>query len=186
MMMMGTHEPTTLTRDVEVIRVPDGETVMLESGAPVVVTQALGGAYTIRTLYGAMFRVDETDVDALGIDPAIFASSEVPLDPDLPLDERVEAVLKTCYDPEIPVNILDLGLIYGRDVSQLPSGAHRVDIQMTLTAPGCGMADILKQDVEIKVGDLEGVEEVVVELVFEPPWNPGLMTEAARLELGMF
>jgi probable FeS assembly SUF system protein SufT len=201
---MKTHEPITLRRDCEAIVIPDGYRVTLPAGSDVIVTQSLGGDYTVRTSQGYLARISGKDVDAIGGDPGSpakdeheqeypgerrrtststdveVAAAEGPFDETLVWNE-----LATCYDPEIPVNIVDLGLVYDCQVKPLAVGGHRVEIKMTLTAPGCGMGEVLKADVERKVLRVPGVQEVDVELVWEPNWNPSLMSEAAKLELNM-
>lgn len=176
-------EPVTLKRDVEVILVPDGFPVKLNTDSLVYITQAMGGCYTIY-FEGNLFRVGALDADALGKDPFV--------PPDLPdnaTDEEFEQLtwdqMKTVYDPEIPINIVDLGLIYECKISNLPDGKRYVYIEMTLTAPGCGMGDILVQDVREKVGMIPTVGKVDVELVLDPPWNQAMMSEAAQLEAGL-
>ncbi len=183
-MMFGHNsEPVTLTRDVRAVIIPMGEEVTLREGATAHITQALGGSFTI-FLEGNLFRIAGADADALGKEPV--PPPEVPEDA---TDEELEAViwsqLKTCYDPEIPVNIADLGLIYRCQISSLGKGERRVDIDMTLTAPGCGMGDILVEDVREKVSVIPTVADVRVELVFDPPWNQSMMSDEARLQTGM-
>jgi probable FeS assembly SUF system protein SufT len=179
----GAREQVNLTRDCEGILVPAGAPITLPAGSPVTITQELGGDFTVITSFGYMVRIAGEDAGALGREaPARTAAGE---DEEFS-DEKVWDVLRTIYDPEIPVNIVDLGLIYGVESYPLPDGDRRVEVRMTLTAPGCGMGEILKQDVERKVGSLPGVGELNVEVVFDPPWGPDMMTEAARLELGLF
>lgn len=179
---MQTREQVTVQRDIETIQIPDGTRVPLSAGSDVVITQALGGSYTVMTPYGLMVRVDEKDADALG--------KEVPEDPtqadqSLPLEEKIWNQMRKCYDPEIPVNIVDLGLIYDAGIEDLPGGGKRVSVKMTLTAPGCGMGDILADDVKRKIEELEEVQEADIEVVFDPQWSMDMMTEAARLQLGL-
>jgi probable FeS assembly SUF system protein SufT len=176
-------EPARLTRDVGVHTVPDGFEVSLDCDSLVYITQAMGGCFTIY-FEGSLFRVGGLDADALGKEP-------IP-PPELPenaTDEELEALvwdqLRTVYDPEIPISIVELGLIYSCGVSQLPNGKRYVFVEMTLTAPGCGMGDILVQDVREKVGMIPTVGKVDVELVLDPPWNQNMMSEAARLETGL-
>jgi probable FeS assembly SUF system protein SufT len=176
-------EPVTLERDVRAVIIPMGEEVTLREGSTAYITQALGGSFTI-FLEGSLFRIAGADADALGKEPV--APPEVPEDA---TDEELEAVvwsqLKTCYDPEIPVNIADLGLIYRCEIRNLGNGRRRVEIDMTLTAPGCGMGDILVEDVREKVAVVPTVSEVEVDLVFDPPWNQSMMSDEARLQTGM-
>ncbi len=180
-------ELVVLKRDTAAVVIPDGETVQLPKGTHVRITQSLGGAYTVMTDFGQMLRVDARNADALGKEPPPEAEAE---DGEAQsLEDRIWAQLKTCFDPEIPVNIVDLGLVYNCEVlePEADDGAGRVvDIKMTLTAPGCGMGDVIADDVKRKVEGLAEVEKAQVEMVFDPPWNQNMMSEAAKLELGMF
>ncbi|MEZ5333083.1 MAG: iron-sulfur cluster assembly protein [Thermoanaerobaculia bacterium] len=144
---MHPREETLLTRDVAAIQIPDGTRTLLESGMPVLITQQLGGSFTVMTDVGAMYRIDEHDADALGKEPPEGADGADAGS----LDDRVWGQLRKCYDPEIPVNIVDLGLVYDCRVETLETGGHRVEIQMTLTAPGCGMGPVLADDVRRRV-----------------------------------
>jgi probable FeS assembly SUF system protein SufT len=179
---MHNYEETVLTRDVEGILIPIGDRVTLLAGEPVTITQALGGSFTVM-IRGNLARIDAKDADALGKEIATGAETR---DAEGPVEESaLWEVLKTCYDPEIPVNIVDLGLIYDLHITPLPEGGNRVDVKMTLTAPGCGMGPVLASDVEQKVSSLPGVREANVELVWDPPWGREMMSEAAKLQLGM-
>lgn len=146
------------------------------------ITQDLGGTFTVMTQYGAMYRIDATDADALGKEAGTRADTA---DASGPLEERVWDQMRRCFDPEIPVNIVDLGLVYDCRVEDegSPEGAV-VHIKMTLTAPGCGMGPVLAQDVQSRIMDLAGVRDAQVEIVFDPPWSQTMMTEAAKLQLG--
>jgi len=184
---MRESEPVALLREVEGVEIPAGTRSMLPAGAHVLVTQTLGGNYTVMTVDGALFRVDKKDADALGhevqpVDPRLAtpAASDAPVDEALVWDQ-----LRTVYDPEIPVNIVDLGLVYRLDIAPLPAGGHRVAVEMTMTAPGCGMGEFLKADAEEKLYSVPGVREVNVEIVWEPAWDRDRMSEAAKLQLGM-
>jgi len=178
-----THEPVTLERDVAAVIIPVGESVTLREGTPAAITQALGGSFTVY-VEGNFFRIAGADADALGKVPE--TPPEVPADAtDDDIEKVIWAQLKTCYDPEIPVNIVDLGLIYSVEVSHAPDGQRSVDVSMTLTAPGCGMGDILVQDAQEKIAIIPTVGDVRVELVFDPPWNQGMMSEEARLQTGL-
>ena len=182
------HEPesVTLTRDVEAAVVPVGTKVTLQQGEQAYVTQSLGGSYTV-VVNGNMFRIDGRDADALGM--SVEKKTERPAGQPRTKDELEKEVwnqLKTCYDPEIPVNIVDLGLIYDCQLTPIGAGGtHKADVRMTLTAPGCGMGPTLAQDVQNKLMSIEEIEEANVELVWDPPWNQGMMTDAAKLQLGL-
>jgi probable FeS assembly SUF system protein SufT len=175
-------EPITLSRACNAIEIPSGFPYVIPAGATVRITQQLGGSYTVMVAAGGMYRIDAKDADALGLTTTAEAAPAAPLG-ELS-EEMVRNELRTVYDPEIPVNIVDLGLIYSCVIQPHERGGNRVDIRMSLTAPGCGMANVLKADVERKVGQLPGVTEVRVEVVFEPQWHPGLMSQAAKLQLG--
>lgn len=173
-------EIIALTRDCKVTAIPSGVVHILSAGTPVYITQNLGGAFTVANGYGQLMRVDAKDADALGKE----VSEEIANLPDGFSEERVWGELKTVYDPEIPVNVVDLGLIYRCDFSEI-DGGHKIDIDMTMTAPGCGMGDVLKSDVESKLGEVPGVKEVIVNIVFDPPWGIERMSESTRLQLGI-
>jgi probable FeS assembly SUF system protein SufT len=182
---MNTNEPVTLTRDVEGSIVPAGTKVTLLKGEQAYVTQSLGGSYTV-IVNGNMFRIGGQDADALGMEvmarPA--ASTSGPMTQEQ-VEKQVWDQLKTCFDPEIPVNIVDLGLIYDCAIEPMGANEFKVSVKMTLTAPGCGMGPVLQQDVQNKLLGIDPVQDVQVELVWDPPWNQGMLTEAARLQLGL-
>jgi probable FeS assembly SUF system protein SufT len=181
---MNANEPITLNRDVEAAVVPIGTKVTLQKGEQAYITQSLGGTYTV-IVNGNMFRIENKDADALGFQPETkTASTGTPVGQEQ-LEKDIWNQLRSCYDPEIPVNIVDLGLIYDCHISPLAPGSHKVDVKMTLTAPGCGMGPMLAQDVQNRLLSLEGVDDVAVELVWDPPWNQAMMTEAAKLQLGI-
>jgi probable FeS assembly SUF system protein SufT len=181
---MNGNDPVTLARDVEAAIIPVGNRVTLQKGEQAYITQSLGGAYTV-IVNGNMFRIEGQDADALGMTPAAKpAVTGVPVSQEQ-LEKEVWNQLRSCYDPEIPVNIVDLGLIYDCHITPLGSSGHKVEVKMTLTAPGCGMGPMLAQDVQNRVLSLEGVDDVAVELVWDPPWNQSMMTEAAKLQLGL-
>jgi probable FeS assembly SUF system protein SufT len=172
-----------LKRDVEIVTVPYGTRMKLPSGSQVRLTQSVGGSYTVVTDLGIMCRVEPQDADAIG---ETNITGETIADPNAPYDEhKVWEQLRTVFDPEIPVNVVELGLIYELKSEPLAEGGHRLDIKMTMTAPGCGMGEVLKQDVERRTATVPGVKEVRVEIVFDPPWSLEKMSEAARLQLGM-
>jgi len=174
------NEAITLTRDVDAYIVPSGDKVTLLSGNVVRITQALGGNYTILA-NGNMVQITAENADALGFE--VEKKPEPETDNDF-TENLVWDQLKTCYDPEIPVNIVELGLIYDLDTSENDDGKS-VNIKMTLTAPGCGMGPVIADEVDRKVKGINGVQYVNVELVWEPQWNQNMMSEAAKLELGM-
>ena len=180
-------EPKILTRDVEAAVVPIGTKVTLLKGEQAYITQSLGGSYTV-VVNGNMFRIADQDADALGVEakPAapVAPVSTGPVTVDQ-LEKQVWEALKACYDPEIPVNIVDLGLIYDCHLTPVGENNFKADVKMTLTAPGCGMGPVLAQDVQNKLISLEPIDEANVELVWDPPWNQGMMTEAAKLQLGL-
>jgi probable FeS assembly SUF system protein SufT len=181
---MQNDEPITLARDVEAAIVPIGERVTLQKGEHARITQSLGGSYTV-IVNGNMFRIEGKDADALGLQPEAKPVSTGEVVNQEKLEKEIWNQLRSCYDPEIPVNIVDLGLIYDCHLTPLNAGSYKADVKMTLTAPGCGMGPMLAQDVQNRLLSLEGVDDVSVELVWDPPWNQGMMTEAAKLQLGL-
>ena len=178
-----TNEPVTISRDVRAVIIPVGEELTLREGTTGFITQALGGSFTVY-VEGNLFRIAGIDADALGKEPV-----PPPEVPENATDQDIEAViweqLRTCYDPEIPVNIVDLGLIYRCKVQPLGNGQRSVEVDMTLTAPGCGMGEILVQDAQEKIGVIPTVADVRVQLVFDPPWNQSMMSDEARLQTGL-
>jgi len=182
-MYSRSSEPVYFERDCAAIRVPSGENVSLPAGSYGYITQALGGSYTV-FVEGNLFRIAGKDGDAIGKEPE--PGLQLPDNAD---DEAVERLiwqqLRTCYDPEIPINIVDLGLIYEVNLRAAETGGRWIAVNMTLTAPGCGMGDILIDDVRSKLELIPTVTQVEVALVFDPPWGRHMMSEAARLETGM-
>ena len=181
---MHEHQTVTLNRDCEAVLIPSGTPLLLPQGSEVLITQALGGSYTVN-VNGNLARIAPMDADALGFtveptQPGSQVSEDGKVDEDLVWEQ-----LRTCYDPEIPINIVDLGLIYYCGITPLPDGGGKVDVVMTLTAPGCGMGQFLVEDVRGKIATVPNVREVNVELTFDPPWNQEMMSEAARLETGI-
>ncbi len=168
-------------RAVEATLIPSGAKVTLQEGTPVTLTQALGSAYTLY-ISGNLVRVAGKDGAALGL--VVLEEPDVNQSPGS-VQDKVWAQLKTCFDPEIPVNIADLGLIYANEVTTDEQGAHHVKIIMTLTAPGCGMGPVLVNEIEEKIRLIQAVATVKVDLVFDPPWNRDKMTEEAKLQLGL-
>ncbi len=175
-------EITELKRDCEAIAVPSGLRQMLPQGSTVRIVQARGGSYTVSSNVHAMYRIDAKDADALGLD-APTTSSETEIQGSFN-EQLVWDTLKTVYDPEIPVNVVDLGLIYSCAITPHEQGGKIITIRMAMTAPGCGMSNVLKADVESKLQRLPEVRQSCVEVVFDPPWSPSRMSEAARLQLG--
>jgi probable FeS assembly SUF system protein SufT len=172
-----------LKRDCPAVQIPAGTATTLPAGTPVDITQTLGGSYTVHA-QGGLFRIAASDADALGLDAPVAS----PLSPagDQPADEKaVWDALRTCFDPEIPVNIVDLGLVYDMQLEKLPGGGSRVDVKMTLTAPGCGMGPAIAGDAQVKLLNLPGVEDAHVEIVWDPPWHHSMITESGRKVLGL-
>jgi probable FeS assembly SUF system protein SufT len=182
---MNMREEVTLTRNAEAVMIPSGEKVLVPEGAHATITQSLGGAYTLITERGLMVRISGREVEAIGkpVENVVEVAPGEEVAPEK-LEEMVWDQLKTCYDPEIPVNIVDLGLVYLCELED-SDGAKNVKIKMTLTAPGCGMGPVLASDVKSKVESLPGVKEAEVEVVFDPVWDRSMMSEAAKLQLGM-
>ena len=183
-MYSRSSEPVQFERDCAAVLVPQGDSVTLPAGSYGYITQALGGSYTV-FVDGNLFRIAGDDADAIG------KARPAPLElPEGAGDDAVEKLvweqLRTCFDPEIPVNIVELGLVYAADVRHRDDGQREVEVRMTLTAPGCGMGEVLVDDVRSKLELIPTVAEADVELVFDPPWGRHMMSEAARLETGMF
>ena len=185
-MSTPTNEPITVNRDCEAILIPDGTAIEVPEGSVVFITQALGGNYTIN-LNGNLAQIGAKDADALGYDiPEEALIKEPAILPDGSFNEDlVWAQMRTCYDPEIPINVVELGLIYDCKVSKMDEDGHRVDIVMTLTAPGCGMGDVLVSDAAAKIKLIPEVHAVDCQIVFDPPWDQSMMSEEAKLETGM-
>jgi probable FeS assembly SUF system protein SufT len=182
------HENTefTLSRDCEAIQIPSGQKVTIPSGTPGVITQALGGTYTIAT-YQGLSRIAEKDLDALGLEKPQASNGEKASNGahgDIS-EDAVWGQLKQVYDPEIPVNIVDLGLVYDCRLSKKDDGGTKVEVKMTLTAPGCGMGPAIAHDAQSKILSIDGVDEADVQLVWDPPWNQSMISEAGRMKLGM-
>ncbi|MFT4570910.1 MAG: putative FeS assembly SUF system protein SufT [Hyphomicrobiaceae bacterium] len=176
-------EHLEITRDCVAVRIPAGDPITLPQGTEAYLTQSLGGSFTVQVpAYGGLFRIAGSDADALGKDPPT-AEAAVAVDGDL--EAQVWAALATCYDPEIPVNIVDLGLVYDVRLSEVESGKHSVAVQMTLTAVGCGMGGAIAADAQSKISTVAGVEEASVDIVWEPQWNPRMISEAGRATLGI-
>jgi probable FeS assembly SUF system protein SufT len=180
---MVTREARTLSRDVEVAAIPYGDRITLTAGTTVFLTQALGGSFTGMTDHGYLVRIEGKDADAIGEKPILPITAEDAAGRST--RELAWEQLKTCYDPEIPVNIVDLGLVYKCETEPLDGGGERVRVEFTLTAPGCGMGDFLRQDVQQKLLALPGVKEADVQVVLDPPWDQSMISDAARLQLGL-
>lgn len=171
-----------LIRDCEATEVPYGGTQLLPAGTKVRVMQSLGGTYTVTTERGSMMRIEAKNADALGF------LQQPPAEPAVPVEFSEKLVwdqLKTVFDPEIPVNIVDLGLVYSCHIAPAETGGHKIEIKMAMTAPGCGMGDVLRSDIERKLLQLPEVRQVHAQIVFDPPWTPNRMSDAAKLQLGL-
>jgi len=179
---MQMRKEAKVARDVEAREIPSGTPITLRAGDPVIITQTLGGSFTVMTPVGFLARIDGKDADAIGEEVAVVdaAADEGKSTEDLAWDQ-----LRTCFDPEIPVNIVDLGLVYGCALSPLPEGGQKIDVKFTLTAPGCGMGDVLREDIKGKLLTVPDIKEADVQVVFDPPWSLQMMSEAAKLQLGM-
>lgn len=181
------HENTEklLLRDVEAVRIPSGETFTLKQNTAVVITQALGGSFTIWTPEG-LARIGDADADALGLEPTMGKHEESASGPAPQVEEKaVWDQLRTCYDPEIPVNIVDLGLVYDCVLEQPEGSPAMVRVKMTLTAPGCGMGPTIAAEARQKVMSVPGVGDADVDLVWDPPWNQDMISEAGKMKLGL-
>ena len=179
------REEITFSRNAEAIMIPSGEKVLVPKGAQATITQSLGGTYTLITDRGLMVRVSGVEVEAIGKAPQ--ESAEVKPEELTPekLEEMVWDALKTCYDPEIPVNIVDLGLVYDCAIEQPEGAPANVQVKMTLTAPGCGMGPTIAAEARSKIISVPGVGDATVDLVWDPPWNQGMISEAGKMKLGL-
>lgn len=171
----------TLTRDCDAIQIPSGHPIVLPAGMSVVITQSLGGTYTVATP-GGLARIELSDADALGLDPNAKPEK---IRVEGTLENAVWDQLKTVFDPEIPVNVVDLGLIYDCQVDKSQDGLTKVNVKMTLTAPGCGMGPTIAADARHKILALDGVDDAAVDLVWDPPWNQAMISEAGKMKLGI-
>lgn len=181
---MNSVSTVSLTRDCEAVQIPAGHPVALPAGTEVDITQTLGGTYTVH-VNGGLFRIAGKDADALGIKPDETPASRAAAGGDLANEAMVWETLRTCYDPEIPVNIVDLGLVYDMGLEDLPTGTKKVFVKMTLTAPGCGMGATIAGDAQQKILMLPGVEDASVEIVWDPPWHQSMITAEGRRLLGI-
>jgi probable FeS assembly SUF system protein SufT len=174
-----------LTREVEAIQIPSGDTIVLPAGTRVIITQSLGGSYTVATDHG-LARISAKNADALGLErkEAGTGTPEKPLTGE-DLEKAVWDAMKTVFDPEIPVNIVDLGLVYDCSISKEADDEMVVNVKMTLTAPGCGMGPTIAADAQGKIMSIPGVSDARVEIVWDPAWNQGMISEVGRMQLGM-
>lgn len=180
---MNSQQEIVLKRDTDAIQIPSGNPLQLPAGTKVMVTQSLGGTYTVATP-GGLARIDEKDADALGLE-ASTPTELVKTAVEGSLEEAVWNQLKTVFDPEIPVNVVDLGLIYECQLQHPEEGVTKAHVKMTLTAPGCGMGPTIAADARGKILTLEGIDEAEVELVWDPAWNQSMISEAGRMKLGL-
>jgi probable FeS assembly SUF system protein SufT len=179
------YEEIQVRRDCQAVQIPQGTTVTIPAGTAAIVTQSLGGSYTVQVpSLGGLFRVAGHDADALGL-VATDAGTAAAAETGPVTDDTVWGVLKHVYDPEIPVNIVDLGLVYDMRIDPLPGGESRVEVKMTLTAPGCGMGQTIAMDAKHRIESLPGVAEADVQVVWDPPWNPHMISAEGRAKLGM-
>ena len=179
------YEQIQLRRDCQAVQIPQGNSVVIPAGTEAVITQSLGGSHTVQVpSLGGLFRVAGSDADALGL--VATATDEAAAAGSGPVsNDSVWGVLKHVYDPEIPVNIVDLGLVYDLRIEPLPSGQSRVEVRMTLTAPGCGMGQTIAMDARQRIESLPGVADADVQVVWDPPWNPHMISPDGRAKLGM-
>jgi len=189
---MGDHygetESRVLARDCDAVSVPWGKPETLPEGAYALVTQRLGGSITVMC-GGNLYRIAEREADALGLEPQLPPPMPEPAAGELSaeaVEQSAWTLLGTCYDPEIPIDIVNLGLVYGCTAEPLPEGGYRLAVRMTLTAPGCGMGTLIADEARARLLELPGVKDASVELVWDPPWSREMMSDAARLEMGMF
>jgi probable FeS assembly SUF system protein SufT len=184
---MQDEKPIALERDCQAVMIPSGEKVTLAAGSNVWLTQALGGSVTVMTDHGYMVRIDGADAAALGIGAASETAADIPAQAadSESVEEKVWSQLRSCFDPEIPVNIVDLGLIYGCRTEAIEDGGHKATVRFTLTARGCGMGQFLKEDIEKKLLAVPGVRAAEVDLVWDPPWNQSMISPQAKQRLGI-
>ena len=183
----GETDSRVLQRECAAVSVPWGRPETLEEGSYALITQRLGGSITVMS-GGNLYRIDERNADALGLEPQLAAAPPAQAEGEQTAESIERAAweqLGTCYDPEIPIDIVNLGLVYGCELTRLPSGRFRIDVRMTLTAPGCGMGMMIADEAREKLEAIPGVEEVDVQLVWDPPWGREMMSEGARLEMGL-
>lgn len=184
---MKSEKPTVLSRDCEAALIPSGDKITLSSGSTVWITQSLGGSYSVMTDRGHMARIEAKDGDAIGLSPVLESKPNFEPGSTSPetVESRVWEQLRTCFDPEIPVNIVDLGLIYGCAVKPRDGVGYKAQVKFTLTAQGCGMGQFLKRDIQNKLSVIPDIQEVEVELVWDPPWNQSMISQHAKQQLGI-
>lgn len=183
--MSYTRQDVIVSRDCPAVTVPYGSPVTIEKGCEATITQQLGGTYTVM-VQGNLYRVEGVDGDALGFEPTepVKLMHEGPITAQT-IEDAAWSMLATCYDPEIPVDIVNLGLVYRCQVTELDHERYRVDVDMTLTAPGCGMGTMIADEARDKILSIHGVDEAKVDLVWDPPWSREMISEPARLQLGL-
>jgi probable FeS assembly SUF system protein SufT len=182
---MNSAKPIVVRRDCRAVMIPSGETTTLTAGNSVWLTQSLGGTYTVMTDRGYMVRIDGADGDAIGLAQLTESQKGAAAGNREEVERQVWDQLKACFDPEIPVNIVDLGLIYHCEVASLSAGGYRASVRFTLTARGCGMGQFLKADMEKKLLTISGIRQADIELVWDPPWNQSMLSGAAKQQLGI-
>ncbi len=180
---MWAQKQTTTTREVVASEIPAGTRFTIPTGTPLQITQSLGGTYTVMMPMGYLARIDAKDADAIG--EAVEVKTPDAAASEKKAEELCWDELRTCYDPEIPVNIVDLGLVYSCELTPHPEGGEKVDVRFTLTAPGCGMGDVLREDIRQKLLAVPGIRDADVQVLFDPPWSMSMMSDAAKLQLGM-
>lgn len=180
------YENVVVARDCEAIQIPHGNVVTIPKDTLAIITQSLGGTYTLQIpAMGGLFRVSDKDADAIGKEPPSATAATVATSTGDLNQDAVWAELRNVYDPEIPVNIVDLGLVYDCRLTKKDDGGTKVEVKMTLTAPGCGMGPAIAHDAQSKILTIDGVDEADVQLVWDPPWNQNMISEAGRMKLGM-
>lgn len=184
MLLAGDRPKGTIEKDCVATLIPSGERTLLAAGTIVTVTQALGSSLTIHTHDGQLARINAVDAQHAGLAHHLTNIAPATYEGEL-CDDHVVAALKEVFDPEIPVNVVDLGLIYGHTITPLAEGEHHVTVRMSMTAPGCGMGDVLQYDAKEKLLEIPGVTEATIEMVWDPPWSMALMSDEAKLQLGI-
>jgi probable FeS assembly SUF system protein SufT len=182
--MVPTNRERTLSREITVTQIPSGEKHTLPVGTKIMIHQTLGGSYTVQTDHG-LFRIDGKDGDALGEEAADHTIEAATLADGAPNPEAVWDQLRKVFDPEIPVNIVDLGLVYSMEVERKPDNAFKVNVAMTLTAPGCGMGPAIAEDAKGKILLVPGVGDADVRITWDPPWNQSMISEEGKMKLGL-